>query len=225
MINFISEWQPTTLADPSHYIYFILIIFIMFIGLFSKKKIQFIDFALFGISVFLGLKSIRFWFYTYIIMSYVVFNYIPERKPDKGTTRMFLVLGSFFLLVFIDNIYKFNALYNKKVLSSKMIEIIKNESPDKLYNLYDYGGELVYNDIEVFVDGRADLYSKYNLSDYEMISMLQGDYIKLIKKYEFDYFLVSKGYPINTYLSYSDEYEMIFSEEDIFLYKKKDSTV
>lgn len=224
MINFISEWQPTTLSNLSHYPYFLLIVLILFVFIFSKKKIQFIDFALFGIAVILGLKSIRFWGYTYIIMSYVIFNYISERKHDKGTCRIMIVLGCLFFIIFMANMSKFNELYNKQVISNAMIDVIKKESPDRLYNLYDYGGELVYNDISVFVDGRADLYSKYNLVDYDNISMLRGDYIKLINKYNFDYFLVAGDYPINTYLSYSEEYEVIYSDDKSILYKKKDST-
>jgi hypothetical protein len=53
--------------------------------------------------------------------------------------------------------------------------------------------------------------------------MLQGDYVSLINKYDFDYFLVIEKYPINTYLNYSDLYEVIFSKDNLILYKKKDS--
>lgn len=223
MINFISEWQPTTLSNINHYPYFILIVFIAGVLLFSKEKIKFIDLTLFGIAVFLGLKSIRFWGYTYILMSYVVFNYIPERKVDRGTTRILFVLGVIFLGIFITNYSLLNKEYKKNFIDDEMINIIKKESPERLFNMYDYGGELIYNDISVFVDGRADLYSRYNLSDYSNISMLQGDYIKLIENYDFDYFLVSEKYPINTYLHYNDNYENIFNKDNIILYKKKDS--
>ena len=223
MINFISEWQPTTLSNINHYPYFILIVFIAGVLLFSKVKIKFIDLTLFGIAVFLGLKSIRFWGYTYILMSYVVFNYIPERKVDRGTTRILFVLGAIFLGIFITNYSLLNKEYKKNFIDDEMINIKKKESQERLFNMYDYGGELIYNDISVFVDGRADLYSRYNLSDYSNISMLQGDYIKLIEKYDFDYFLVSEKYPINTYLHYNDNYENIFNKDNIILYKKKDS--
>lgn len=223
MINFISEWQPTTLSNASHYPYFILIIFIACVLLFSKEKIKFIDLALFGISVFLGLKSIRFWGYTYILMSYVIFNYIPERKVDKGTTRILFMLGVIFLGIFIKNYNLLDKEYKKSFIDKEMVSTIKKESPERLFNMYDLGGELIYDDINVFVDGRADLYSRYNLSDYSNISMLQGDYVKLIDKYNFDYFLVSEKYPINTYLHYSDNYEVVFNKDNIVLYKKKDS--
>lgn len=223
MVNFISEWQPTVLSNVSHYPYFILVIFIVAVMLFSKEKIKFIDLMLLGVAVVLGLKSVRFWGYTYILLSYVIFNYVPERKVDKGTTRILFLLGVIFLGIFITNLSMLEKEYKSNVISNKMIETIKKESPERLFNMYDYGGELIYNDIGVFIDGRADLYSKYNLSDYSNISMLNGDYVNLISKYNFDYFLVTKKYPINTYLHYSEDYEIILSEEDMILYKKKDS--
>ena len=223
MVDFITEWQSTSLGKISHYPYFILLVFIIFIMLFSRKKIKLIDLALVGLSVILGLKSIRFWGYTYIIMSYVIFYYIPERKPDRGTARIIFILSFIFLAFFITNLDRLNKEYRKTVISENMIKTIKNENVKRLYNMYDYGGELIYNDIDVFIDGRADLYSKYNLRDYSDISVLGGDYVKLIDMYDFDYFLVMKKYPINTYLKYSDNYDVVLSEKSMVLYKKKDS--
>ena len=221
MINFISEWQPTTLSNFNHYPYFIFIIIIVFIFLFSKKKIQFIDLALFGIAIVLGLKSIRFWGYTYIIMSYVIFNYIEVRKPDKGTCTVLLILSCLFVGLFITGIPTVKKEYKDAMLSSTLIDKIKEVEQERLYNMYDYGGELVYNDISVFLDGRADLYSRSNLVDYKDISLLNSDYVKLIDKYNFDYFLVSKEYPIATYLKYEDNYEKVYEEKKIILYKKR----
>ena len=224
MISFISEWQPTVLSSSNHYPYFLLIIVIMFILLLSKEKIKLIDFILFGISVFLGLKSVRFWAYTYIIMSYVVFNYIPSRKIDRGTTRILFMLGSVFLAIFISNYDMLAKEYRTTYISAEMIDTIKSENPQRLYNMYDYGGELIYNDIKVFVDGRADLYSRYNLKDYADISKLANGSIGLMDKYDFDYFLVDRNYPINIYLEYnSDKYELLKIDENTLFYKKKDS--
>ena len=124
MVNFISEWQPTVLGNITHYPYFILVFFIVLVMLLSKEKIKFIDFILLGISLFLGLKSIRFWGYTYILMSYVIFNYVPERKIDKGTTRILFMLGSIFLVIFITNFNMLEKEYNETVISKKMIALI-----------------------------------------------------------------------------------------------------
>jgi hypothetical protein len=102
----------------------------------------------------------------------------------------------------------------------KDIEIIKKENPKRLFNMYDYGGDLIYNNILVFIDGRADLYSDYNYDDYLKISTLDYDTEKLIEKYDFDYFLVDKKYPISTYLNNNSKYQFIYQRDDILLYKK-----
>lgn len=85
--------------------------------------------------------------------------------------------------------------------------------------MYDYGGELIYNDISVFIDGRADLYSKYNYKDYLKISKLEGNFNKMIEKYDFDYFLVDKKYPINNYLKDNLKYVEIYSKGNTVFYK------
>ena len=76
MLNNIAEWQPTTLNKLSNYLYYLLLLFIIGTMLVSKKKIKFIDLLLLMVACYLGIKSIRFWPYTYIIMSYVIFNYL-----------------------------------------------------------------------------------------------------------------------------------------------------
>jgi len=220
MLNNITEWQPTNLNIMSHYLYFILLFVICITMLISKKKIELIDLILLGISIFLGLKSIRFWSYTYIIMSFLIFNYVNSRKYDKGSTLCICTVGIIFIGLFIFNYGSIKDNINTRMLSDNIIESVKSESPKRLYNMYNYGGELIYNDIDVFIDGRADLYSKYNYVDYLNISKLEKDYVKLIDKYNFDYFLVDKEYPIYTYLKYNDDYEKIIENKNVILYKK-----
>ncbi len=220
MLSNISEWRNTSLSEASHYVYFIFLLLIIFVMLFSRKKIELMDLVLLGVATFLGLKSIRFWIYLYIVMSFIIFDYIEKRKLDKGTFACITILSIFLLGFFMVNSNNILSLEKGKYLDKKIIKVIKKENPKKLYNMYNYGGELIYNDIDVFIDGRADLYSKYNYEDYLNISNLKDDYVKLIDKYEFDYFLVDKKYPINTYLKYNDSYEIIHKNDKLVLYKK-----
>ena len=220
MLKSIMEWQPTNLNTISHYVYFVILLIIIGVLLISKKKIQFTDFILFGFCVYLGLKSIRFWFYTYIIMSYVVFNYSGKRKMDPGTDIGILIVAIILPIMFLVRDHRiFNPQF-KYELEREDIEKVKEVKPERLYNLYNYGGELIYNDIKVFIDGRADLYSEHNYEDYLAISHLEKDYVSLINKYDFDYFLVENGYSINTFLKYSEDYELIYSRDSVKLYKK-----
>ena len=220
MLSNITEWRSTSLNELTDYIYFAFLLFIFIVLIISKNKIKLIDLVLFMLCIFLGLKSIRFWFYTYIIMSFVIFNYIEKRNSDKSTIPCLYIVSILFIGLFIarNNIFTSNYSF---ILNSDDISYIKSINSKRLFNMYDYGGDLIYNDILVFIDGRADLYSKYNYNDYLDITYLKSNSIDLIDKYDFDYFLVDSKYPINTYLNNNSNYELIYNRENILLYKKR----
>lgn len=220
MLSTISEWQPSNLNDIQHHIYFI-IVFIIFLFMFvSKKKIRLIDFMLFLAGLYLGLKSIRFWPFIYIFMSHSIFYYVKERKKDPGTNIILLILSIFCILVFVSNI-PILRLKPPKIVSDKAINILKREKPNKLYNYYDYGGYLIYKDIDVFIDGRADLYSEYNYRDYLDIFYLKYNYNKLLNKYNFDYFIIPKKSGLSTYLNENNKYILIYKDKKVSIYKLK----
>ena len=221
MVNNITEWRATSLAITADLFYVGFVFFIFMVMLLSKKKIRLLDFIIFLSVVFLGFRSVRFWAYTYIIMSFFIYYYIPKRKDDPGTQEIIMLISIGLLIVFglsYKNIYKNTHKLN---ISEKMINRIKYEKPKRLYNVYDLGGELIYNDIKVFIDGRADLYSKYNFMDAVNISRLGGDFKERIKYYNFDYLLVNSDFQLQYYLNNSDEFELIYSDKGIYLYKVK----
>lgn len=220
MLHNITEWQNTSLSVPYHYIYYFVLLFFLFTMLLSNKKIRFIDFILFGVSVYLGLKSIRFWIFTPLIMSFCIFYYVKERKLDVNTEKILFVFSFLLCLFPFYHFINLKHISYKINLDNEVISLLREENPNRLFNMYDYGGELIYHDILVFVDGRADLYSPYNYQDYLNISKLEKDYVLLIDKYDFDYFLVDSNYPIYTYLKYDEDYQEIYHNDDVFLYKK-----
>ena len=154
-------------------------------------------------------------------MSFVVFKYVGKRKMDKGTMGGLLLISCLLIGLFI---FKGNSIFYPKysfLLNEKDIQVIKEAKPERLFNMYNYGGDLVYNEIPVFIDGRADLYGPHNYKDYLNISSLKEDYVTLIKKYDFDYFLVDSKYSISTYLRYSDDYQLIYHRKNVYFYKKR----
>ena len=56
--------------------------------------------------------------------------------------------------------FSYSKVLSTKTLSNSAISVLKKEEPKRLFNYYDYGAYLIYKDIPVFIDGRADLYSK-----------------------------------------------------------------
>ncbi len=220
MIHNITEWRGTSLSEPIHYIFYGFLLFMIGTLLVSDKKIKWIDFLLLGFSAYLGLKSIRFWIFCPIMMSFSIYDYVKSRKMDPGTTFSIGLICVFLVGLFVWNIPKLGKIEYRYFLNDDLYVVLEKEQPKRLFNIYDYGGELIYHDIPVFIDGRADYYSPYNYKDYLNISNLEEDYVSCMEKYDFDYYLVSSKFPIYTYLKYNDNYTEIYHQNRVFLYKK-----
>lgn len=218
----IAEWHSISFKDGYHYTYIFTIILIVIMIFKSKKKIKLVDLLLLIFFSYMGLRSIRFWNYIYISSSFFIFDYIKERKDDKNTNQLLIITSIIIIVISIFQLPKSQKrIENNKIISTKIINEIKNDKPKKLFNLYDFGGYLIYNDIDVFVDGRADLYSKYNYKDYINISNLTKNYKDLIRKYDFDYYLVNKKFRIYNYLKNNNNYIEVLKDKNSILYKKK----
>ena len=104
-------------------------------------------------------------------------------------------------------------------LRDDAITVLKDEKPERLFNYYDYGAYLIYNDIDVFVDGRADLYSGEVYQDYQTLSRLKPSFSKVIDKYKFDYYIVPRDIGLTTYLK--EKYEIIYKDKECLIFKAK----
>ncbi len=218
MLSTIAEWQPSNLNTMSHYVYFIFMLFVLFVFLFSSKKIRFIDFIFYLVFLYLGLKSIRFWFFSYIVCSFFIFYYIPERKLDKGTPLLLIVFSFLLLGIFISN-FSYSKVISYQSLSDEAISVLKEEKPKKLFNYYDYGAYLIYQDIPVFVDGRADLYSGEVYQDYQTLSRMNTSFPSIIQKYQFDYYIIPKDCGLASYLK--EKCFIIYQDRDCIIFKTK----
>lgn len=220
MLANIVEWKCSDLNLIHHYPFFVLAFFVFLIMFLSKKKIRLIDALIFLFGLYLGLKSIRFWPFVYIFMSHSIFYYILPRRIDKGTERILIVLICGFLVFFSLNKSYLKSSFDKP-FTDKAVDVLKVEKPKRLLNYYDYGGYLIYNDIPVFIDGRADLYSEYNYEDYLELTNFSYKYDDILEKYKFDYILMPTKISFSNYLAELNTYELIYSDKKVVIFKAK----
>ena len=121
------------------------------------------------------------------------------------------------ILLIVANIFFIFNYKEKEVISDDIINYLKDNKVERLYNSYDLGGYLIYKDIKPFIDGRADMYIDSIFKDVCYIE--QGRDLELINKYDFDYYLVYKDSYVNKYLK--DNNCEIIIENNVVLYKKK----
>ena len=222
MLKTITEWAPTNFNESYHILFYIFFGINLLVILTSKKKLNFTDLCVLGFTLFLGFKSVRFWVFFSIASFVVICNYMPSYKMKKNDENYIFILIILLITLSFSTYNKSFKNLEEKSVSDKIINYLQKTKPKRLYNYYDYGGYLIYNDIEVFIDGRADLYSKYNYKDSYDLASLNKNFKKVINKYKFDYYLISKDSGLNTYLKYNDNYKFIMSDKKVALYKTKE---
>lgn len=243
MLSFISEWlSPDAKNIGDLILCFFPILFVSLILLLTNKKIRLFDLILFLFFAFITFRSIRFILFFYIASSFLVFEYMPQGKVQSELSKLAKVLiycvCAFLLVVNISSgskIYSMAAQDNLITVSldNKFISLIKQEKPQYLFNDYDYSDSLIFNEIPTFMDARADIFSKVNLTDaYYMMylrkpgsmtskpnaDVMSGsilDIEKIVAKYKFDALLVKSDRSLATYLlSHPEKYKLLLSDDN-----------
>ena len=237
MLSVISEWASPDAKQLGQLLFMFLPVFIIVSGMiFGKKKLKLSDalFMLFFLVLFF--RSIRFCIIFCIAGSFFGGAYfIPIKSKDIKKVRDVVIVlgvgGAFVagaLWYFISGLMKSDGNYIDKVLSDEMVSFVKEHPAQRIYNDYDLGEGLIYNDIEVFVDARADLFAQeYLLRDAVGLLYVQKSEAKLnegqkrvlepediIGKYEFDAFLVGKSRGIYFYLKNDSRFQLVKEDEN-----------
>jgi hypothetical protein len=236
-LKVISEWQAIDLKTSIGIFFIISLVLLAIFLVISKKQINIINFLLFGAFAYLTLKSIRFEFLFFIVATYIIFDYIPEEINKIGEEKFLKGLALLFSVLIFGlsciMIFKSDYVYIKRQLNEEIIETIKNSDNEKLFNFYDYGEELIFNEIPVFIDSRADLYSlngnlmqeswamwnldNSHLDDYERIIDINYYFDEL---YKFDSVLIPSFVSLNVYLEQRDDFEKVYEDEGVIYWER-----
>ena len=216
----------------------------------TDVKITLRDIFMFGGLVILMFMSRRQQSMFLIMGSAIFAKWIAElvSKYDKDGTKEFvnIMLSTLGMIATLSVVALFMVLsikekvgdrfVNEKFYPTEAVEYIK-ENLDldkvKLYNEYNYGSYLLFNDIPVFIDSRAELYApEYNkteknpdgldiFSDYINTSNISKYYEDTFKKYNMTHAIMYKKSKLNMLLSRdnSGKYEEIYSDDYFVIYK------
>lgn len=94
----------------------------------------------------------------------------------------------------------------------------------RMFNEYNYGSYLIYRGIPVFIDSRADLYTKeFSGLDYDIFD----DYIEyginyndIIDFYNLNYVLLCKERGLYTVFLYNSNYKVLYEDDSFILFEK-----
>ena len=138
-----------------------------------------------------------------------------------------------FALVIIFMVIMFNINHRKEYIDQELypvdaVNYIKeNIDIDKmrLFNEYNFGSYLLLNDIPVFIDSRADLYTReFSGFDYDVFDDFQHMNLNYQEKFEFykitHALVYKKDDPMYNLLSIDNNYKMIYDDQYFALFEK-----
>lgn len=212
MIHCIDEWQSLNVFSVDGCFYFLFIIFIFYTIICSKKEHQLIDILLLIIFTILGIKSTRFIPYLFIVVANIIPKYWYSKKVKIDLFPIFISI-TVILLMFYSSIYISPRF---QLISDSIINYLKSDNDIVLYNSYNLGGYLIYKDIPVFIDSRADLYVDSILCD--VCNLEKKNDTSIFEEYHFNTFVVENSSKANRYLKKHHQYELIIDDGKNSLY-------
>lgn len=235
----ISEHLPLTLANDFKTL--ILLMSVIFITGFTKAKVRLSDLFMFLGLTILALFSRR-QVSMLVLIGFVILNreltgvltaYKGNilKKAESILSTIPAIIGISIIVVSI-SIWQFNKKKDDPYIDPASYPVDAatwiNENLDveqiKLYNEYNFGSYLIYQNIPVFVDSRCDLYlpefnkDVYVFKDFLNLSGFNLSYDGMREKidnYGFTHFLVTNGSRFRHYLDFHPgEFRIIYPTED-----------
>ncbi len=229
---YISEHSPLIVIQNPFFIGFILVLLIVLI--FTRTKIKLSElFMIIGL-IFMSLLSMRHVIFFYLIgglfISVIIMRYFYEYKDYTLDILYNIIIHNnimyifILVIVFICSLYNFNNNFKYNYVDKKEypVDAVKyiRDNLDykniKLFNNYNYGSYIMFNDIPVFIDSRCDLYLKEfngkNLDIFDDVVKVNNNYKEIFNKYGVEYALVKN----DEYL-----YQLLIRDIDEFLYEDK----
>ena len=246
-MHYISEHQPTIIISCIN----LLIMLVAFISLltFSKTKIRLSDLFLFSGLTLLALYSNRHIALLLILGSYIIntllskVTNVTEEKTQEVAQALishpimliymslftiglgFSVLQTHFPLQFVKN-----ELY--PVEATNYIKNNIDTTNMRLFNEYNYGSYLLFNDIPVFIDSRADLYTcefNPNCTVFDDSTKIESGKVyceEIFEKYNITHILIPKNEPLYNYISNSGTniFEELYSDDNFAFFQRNSTT-
>ncbi len=237
--SFLAEHLPLVVID---YPFFVISLLIFIIALiFTDVKIKLREIFMIGGIVLLSLLSVRHLAFYYTIgIIYIVL--IIYRALLSIGDRTFDVLGNMIIhnklyIVIIIVLFIFSGSHFYK--HSKEEYVLKKEYPVgvvnyikdnidykkmRLYNEYNYGSYLLFNDIPVYIDNRCDLYLKefngMKYSIFDEMEKINFKYSKIFNKYNISHVVLNKKNSFYMTLLKDNNYSILYQDKYFILFEK-----
>lgn len=244
--KYIAEHQMITWSSSPFVI--IMIFEVYFLSLFTRVKIRDL-FMITGLTI-MAVTSIRhisllalvgiFCFARVFTLYFINNNLVIDNTIINFMSRKKSVICTVLITIMMaGGIYFIQGIKNPDYIDTKTYPVLATEyikdnldyKNIRLFNEYNFGSYLLLNDIPVFIDSRADLYTKeFSGLDYDIFDdykSITKDYQKVLKFYDISHLLIYKQYPgekeLSTFyiiLKNNNNYKLLYEDDNFALFEK-----
>lgn len=236
--NYIKEHMAITWMESP----FVIIVAVetILLGILSKFKVS--DIYMLSGLVLMAITSNRHLSFLALIGTLClarVFTYFFRRsklnidnKVVKFTTKYTVMIPIIILLSILSiTIYsktsKVRDYLDERIYPIEAVKYLKDNldiDNIKLFNDYNFGSYLLFNDIPVFIDSRADLYTKpFSHLEYDIFDdymYIASNYQTKFEFYGITHILIYKESALNDVLKNDDDYPTLYEDDNFVLYEK-----
>lgn len=232
-MKYIDEHKALVLIENGFVWGYLLLLLVPLI--FTKVKIRLADITMiFGIVLmtFLSVRHVSFLAIIGVFYLCKMYTNIGMINGNDVLDFDLPELGSFIVLVtviitagIVFYINNQSELINSEIYPVEMVKYIKdNMDPKKmkLYNDYDFGSYLLFNDFKVYIDSRSDLYTKpFNGKNdiFDECMNITENYGRVFNKYNITHILIYKDTDLNQILTASPNYKLIHKDYKFALFE------
>ena len=239
----INEHVPMVLVQSEPTI--AILIIVVGILMLTDTKIRLKDFFMLGGLIILTLMSRRQLSMLTVIGVYSINRMICDlfdKYDPEGTKKIMMKITSGFgaiitiLLVILMSVVEYkpkagNSYINEASYPVQAVEWLKenvNIGEMRLYNEYNYGSYILFQDVKVFIDSRADLYTpEFNgdsekdiFSDAVQVASISKYYEDVFDKYEITHLLIPNNTKMNMFISRDENYEELYKDNNFVIYER-----
>ncbi len=236
MKAYINEWHSPDFHSDTGRPFYLLLISVFLIIMFSKVKPSMSEGILILGSLSQALMSYRnIPFFCICLGPYLssalgdMLKNVPSikhliRPPDRSSPRgeklvsAMLFLGfSIVCLMDIQSRIKLSDEAISKEFPTIAIDSLKeqlnSQTNPRVFNYYSWGGYLIWNDIPVFIDGRADMYGDEFFNRYASVATVKANASEILDEFNIDYVLYPTDSPLITFLKASGKYHLVHEDK------------
>lgn len=238
MIKYIKEHRALTLLETPQFcsVLFATLVSSLFLNIRFKLRDVFMLLGFLLLS-FMGERNISLFYIIWVLLfGRTIVNYVKkyDNKTIENITKLILKYSICYLLIIFVVLINFLKNNDSKYLSTKMYPIKATEYIKKnldyknirIFNEYNFGSYLLFNDIKVFIDSRADLYEKnFNHSKRSIVEdamdINRKNYNEILEYYDITHILLYNTNFICDYLKKDENYKIIYKDERYLLFERK----